>query len=101
MTHQTKSTYTLTDGTDSFAVREMTAAQAAAENAKAAQYTDNNTWWQPQKTITLPDGYNGHTVECYTTPLEVKDGVAKLRVKGSSYLFALIRVDELVAKLTE
>lgn len=44
MTHQIKQTYTLTDGTDSFAVREMTEAQAAAENAKAAQFADSPRW---------------------------------------------------------
>lgn len=51
--------------------------------------------------ITLPDGYNGHTVECYTTPLEVKDGIAKLQVVGSTYLIKFIRVDELKAMVKD
>jgi len=45
--------------------------------------------------IILPDGYNGHVVECWTTPIEVKDGVAKLPVVRSSYLFALCPVEKL------
>lgn len=52
-------------------------------------------------TIVLPDGYNGHTVKCYTDPIEVKDGIAKLRVVGSSYLFALCPVEELQTNKNE
>lgn len=51
-------------------------------------------------TILLPDGYNGHVVECYTDPVEIKDGVAKLRVVGSLYEFALCRTEQL-SKVTE
>lgn len=38
-------------------------------------------------TITLPDGYNGHTCRVYTKPIEVDGNLAKLRVVGSTYLF--------------
>lgn len=55
-----------------------------------------------QETITLPDGYNGHTVECYAKPLEIgDDGLAKLRVVGSTYLIKFIRADELKAKIAK
>ena len=37
-------------------------------------------------TIKLPDGYNGHFVECECDPIEKDGDNYKLRVKGSSYL---------------
>ena len=37
-------------------------------------------------TIKLPDGYNGHVVECECEPIEKDGETYKLRVKGSSYL---------------
>ncbi len=42
-------------------------------------------------TITLPDGYNGHTVECDATPIEDDGNLLKLRVTGSPYLFRWVR----------
>ncbi len=38
------------------------------------------------QTILLPDGYNGHVVECEIDPIEKDGEVYKLRVKGSSHL---------------
>ncbi len=46
-------------------------------------------------TITLPDGYNGHTVECYRTPIETDGDLVKLRVVGSAYLFRWAYKDEI------
>jgi hypothetical protein len=37
-------------------------------------------------TIKLPDGYNGHFVECECEPIEKDGETYKLRVKGSPYL---------------
>ena len=42
-------------------------------------------------TITLPDGYNGHTVECDATPIAEDGNMVKLRVTGSSYLITWVR----------
>lgn len=53
--------------------------------------------------ITLPEGYNGNTIECYATPLEILDdqGLAKLRVVGSTYLIKFIRLADLEAFLKD
>lgn len=37
----------------------------------------------PIKTVTLPDGYNGHAVQCYADPIKVDGNVATLRVVAS------------------
>lgn len=39
-------------------------------------------------TITLPDGYNGHTVKCYTGVLEEMGNTVKLQVAepGKEYM---------------
>jgi len=41
------------------------------------------------KTILLPDGYNGHMVECFTKILEETNNTVKLQVaeKGKEYMF--------------
>ena len=52
-------------------------------------------------TITLPDGYNGHTVECDATPIAEDGNMVKLRVTGSSYLFTWVRREEWEAKKGE
>ncbi len=49
-------------------------------------------------TITLPDGYNGHTVECDATPIAEDGNMVKLRVTGSSYLFTWVRRADWEAK---
>lgn len=45
------------------------------------------------QTITLPDGYNGHTIECYAKPVWSDGVIAKLAVVGSAYLikYALVK----------
>lgn len=45
-------------------------------------------------TITLPSGYNGHTVECYIKPLEVDGNMVKLRVVRSEHLIRWISIKE-------
>lgn len=47
---------------------------------------------QPQ-TILLPDGYNGHTVECDAEPIERHGDVYKLRVTGSYLIRWITRQD--------
>ena len=46
-------------------------------------------------TITLPDGYNGHTVECDIYPvLDIDKTSVKLRVTGSDYLFRWCPIED-------
>lgn len=40
-----------------------------------------------EPTITLPDGFNGHTVECCATPVLTEGNLEKLHVVGSGHLF--------------
>lgn len=47
--------------------------------------------------ITLPDGFNGHTVKCFTTPiLEETKTAVKLKVAepGKEYMFRWVYKDE-------
>ena len=48
------------------------------------------------KTIALPDGYNGHKVKCYTKPLEIDGNLIKLQLaeKGKEYMFRWVRKNE-------
>ena len=41
------------------------------------------------KTITLPNGYNGHTVKCFTKIIEEDENTVKLQVAepGKEYMF--------------
>jgi hypothetical protein len=50
-------------------------------------------------TISLPDGYAGHTVECEADPIESDQTCSKLRVAGSPYLFRWVRTSELQRRL--
>lgn len=45
-------------------------------------------------TITIPHGYNGDTIDCFTVPIEIDGNLAKLRVANSSYLFMWVRLSE-------
>jgi len=45
------------------------------------------------KTVTLPDGYNGHTVECLLDPIEQDGDMVKLQVKCSS-MIKWVRISE-------
>ncbi len=46
------------------------------------------------KKITVPDGYNGHTVDLWAEPILDQDaGMVKLRVVGSDYLFQWVYRD--------
>lgn len=49
------------------------------------------------KTITLPDGYRGHTIECYVEPIyDETNGAVKLQVaeKGKEYMFKWVYKDQ-------
>ena len=46
-------------------------------------------------TIFLPDGYNGHMVECYAKPIWSDGVVAKLSVVGSPHLIRYVLVKNL------
>ena len=46
------------------------------------------------QTITLPDGYNEHTVQCLTKPIDQDGDLVKLRVAGSTYLFTWTHRDK-------
>lgn len=45
-------------------------------------------------TITLPDGYNSHTVECDAAPIAKDGDLLELRVTGSSHLIRWVRRSE-------
>ena len=45
------------------------------------------------ETITVPDGYNGHTVECEKKPIEITDTSVKLQVVNS-YMIKYIDKNE-------
>jgi hypothetical protein len=49
------------------------------------------------QTITLPDGYNGHTVKCYVEPIEVDGNLVKLQVAepDKKYMFRWARKNDL------
>lgn len=50
-----------------------------------------------RQTITLPNGYNGHTTQCYTTPiLEDWGTTVRLQVadKGSEYMSRWVYRDQ-------
>ena len=38
---------------------------------------------QEEKTVTLPDGYNGDSVDCYLTPIKTDGELIQLKVKDS------------------
>lgn len=48
-------------------------------------------------TITLPDGYNGHTAKFYTEPLEIDGNLVKLQCAepGKEYMFRWARKEDL------
>ncbi len=48
------------------------------------------------KTILLPNGYSGDVVECYPAPLEWDNGLLRLAVVDSGYLFRWVRFSEWV-----
>lgn len=50
--------------------------------------------WKRRYRVTLPDGYNGDTVECYRKPISIENNVAKLRVVNS-YLIRYVSVSDL------
>jgi len=52
-------------------------------------------------TIKLPDGYNGHFVECECEPIEKDGETYKLRVKGSSYLIKWCSREQWLAAILE
>jgi len=43
--------------------------------------------------ITLPDGYNGNTIDLLSKPFDCSETCVKLRVVGSNYLFRWVDVD--------
>jgi hypothetical protein len=46
--------------------------------------------------VTLPDGYNGHTVRCYAEPIERDGNLVKLRVAepGKEYMIRWAHVSD-------
>lgn len=74
-----------------------------AGTASYVYLIDADTWqvrsaYDISATVELPDGYNGHTMRFYVTPLErMKDGTVKLQCAepGQEHLFQWARVADL------
>ena len=50
-----------------------------------------------RETITLPDGYRGHTIKCYIEPIiDETNGAVKLQVaeEGKEYMFKWVYKDQ-------
>lgn len=45
------------------------------------------------KTITLPDGYNGHTVRLNVEPVKRAEGMVMLSVYGAEWLIKWVPLD--------
>lgn len=56
-----------------------------------------------KETVTMPDGYNGHTVKLYTTPIETDGHLAKLAcaVPGKEYVIRWARKSDIKKALKE
>lgn len=53
------------------------------------------------QTITLPDGYNGHTVELHAEPLSVERGMVMLAVVGREWLIKWVSLGVYERELLE
>lgn len=56
-----------------------------------------------KETVTMPDGYNGHTVRLYTKPLETDGPLAKLAcaAPGKEYMIRWARKSDIEKALKE
>ena len=60
-----------------------------------------NVHYFEDETITLPDGYNGDTVQCYAKPIEEDGNMLKLRVAepGRDYMIKWCRMSTWFAEM--
>jgi hypothetical protein len=73
----------------------------ARQQTPERKRTMNEAEQSDKKTIFLPNGYNGHVVECDVEPLERDGNLLRLRVTGSTYLTRWCHVEDLASAIQE